>query len=107
MRTLLLTLGTLALVGCKGFHPVGPLAKQLPITQQGKPIPNTTEAASSAARVPAVKPTPPTMYVQPEEVNADNARQAAAKLSAEVEKDAKSSVNAPVTVEVSRVKGRR
>jgi hypothetical protein len=99
--------GTLALVGCKGFHAVGPLAKQPPITQQGKPLPNATPAASAAARVPAVKPTPPTMYVQPEEVTADNARESAAKLGAELGVDAQTPVNAPVTVEVSRIPGRR
>jgi hypothetical protein len=106
VRTLLLALGTLALVGCKGFHPVGPLAKQPPITQQGKPMPNTTPAASAAARVPAVKPTPPTMYVQPEDVNPDNARQMATRFGAELEADSKAP-NAPVTVEVSRIQGRR
>jgi hypothetical protein len=98
--------GTLALVGCKGFHPVGPLAKQSPLTQQGKALPNATPNASTAARVPAVKPTPPTMYVQPDDVNADNARQVAAKFGAELEADSKAP-NVPVTVEVSRIQGRR
>jgi hypothetical protein len=40
--------------------------------------------------------------VTPEEIDASNARAIAAKLANELETDRKASVNAPVTVEVSR-----
>lgn len=110
MRTLLFTAGifsVLALAGCKGIHPVGPLAKKVPITQQGKELPKApadTDAVASS-RVPAVKPTPPTMSVKPEDVDVTNARAMAAKLDTEIATDLSKSVNAPQTVEISRVKG--
>lgn len=110
MRALLFAfgvLGVLALTGCKGFHPVGPLAKKVPITQQGKELPAapTDTTASASSRVPAVKPTPPTMLVKPEDVDATNGRASAAKLSTELTTDSQNTVNAPVTVQISRVKG--
>ncbi len=101
MKTLLFALGTVALVGCSGLKPVGPLAKQVPITQQGQPIPGVTDAA---ARPPALKPTPPSLFVSPSEVTAASAYDAASKLAAEVNADSKATANAPVTVEVSRVR---
>ncbi len=106
MRMLLLAVATLALVGCKGFHAVGPLARQQPIVEQGKPLPSKPRATGKAARVPEVKPTPPTMYIQPDDVNLENPRESAAKLEAELGKDSQAPANAPVTVEVSRIQGR-
>lgn len=104
MKTLLFALGALSLVGCSGLKPVGPLAKQVPITQQGQPIPGVTDAA--AAKPPALKPTPPSLFVTPSEVTAASAYDAAGKLAAEVNADSKATANAPVTVEVSRVRTR-
>jgi hypothetical protein len=104
MKTLFFALGALALVGCSGLKPVGPLAKDVPITQQGKPIPGVTP--DPAARAPAVRPTPPTMYVTPGDVNPDNPYLAAGKLSSEIAADSKATSNAPVTAEVSRIQGR-
>jgi hypothetical protein len=104
-KAVLFALGTLALVGCSSFKPVGPLAKQVPITQQGQPLPNAPQDA--AAKAPALRPTPPTMYVTPGEVNANNAHAAAARLAEELSADNKATVNAPVTAEVSRIKGGR
>jgi hypothetical protein len=103
VKTLLFALGTLALVGCKtNLTPVGPFAKEVPITQQGKPLPGVPEPA---AKPPAIRPAPPTMYVTPGEVTADNPYVAAGKLTSELSADSKVSPNSPVTVEVSRVKG--
>jgi hypothetical protein len=86
---------------------VGPLAKKVPITQQGKELPKAPADAnaSASARVPAVKPTPPTMSVNPGDVDVTNARAMAAKLDTEITTDSNKSVNAPLTVEISRVKG--
>lgn len=100
MKTLLFALCVLALVGCKGLKPVGPLAKEVPITQQGQPLQN-----APVSRAPALKPTPPTMFVKPDDVNTSNANAIASQLAAELQADMKSAVNGPVTVEVSRVKG--
>lgn len=103
MKTLLFALAALALVGCNTtFKPVGPFAKEVPITQQGKPLPGVPEPV---AKAPAIRPTPPTLYVTPGDVTADNPYAAASKLTSELGVDSKATPNAPVTVEVSRVKG--
>ena len=106
MRMLLFALCTLALVGCKemGLRPVGPLAKNLPITQQGKPLKNAEPAPDAvASKAPAVKLAPPTMNVTPGEVTTDNAHLLAQKLSSELTTDSKATANVPVTAEVSKV----
>ena len=102
MKTLLFALGTLALIGCSGLKPVGPLAKDVPITQQGRPLPNT---APDPVTVPAVRPTPPTILVMPADVTADNPYIAASKLTNELSTDGKPTPNSPVTAEISRYKG--
>lgn len=101
MKALLFALGTLALVGCKtpALKPVGPLAKDVPLVQRGQPLP-------PAAPAPAVRPTPPTAFVAPGDVSA-NPHDAANRLTAELTADSKTAVNAPVTAEVSRIKGRQ
>ncbi len=104
MKTLLFALGTLVLVGCSGLKPIGPLAKEVPITQQGKPIPGVTP--EPYAKPPAVRPASPSLYVTPSDVNPDNPYIAANKLSSELGADSKAPVNAPVTAEVSRIQGR-
>ncbi|MBM3979929.1 MAG: hypothetical protein FJ304_06530 [Planctomycetes bacterium] len=101
MKTLLFALGALALVGCNTFKPVGPLAKQVPITQQGQPIPN---APADAPKPPPVRPTPPSLLVTPADVTAENPYAAATKLASELTADGKAAANVPVTVEVSHVK---
>jgi hypothetical protein len=101
MRIVVFATAALSVMGCTTFKPVGPLVKEVPITQQGQPLPAAAYPAT-AARPPAVKPTPPTLLVTPEEIDASNARAIAAKLANELETDRKASVNAPVTVEVSR-----
>ncbi|MCS6863567.1 MAG: hypothetical protein RMJ56_03740 [Gemmataceae bacterium] len=103
MRTILFAVVILSLMGCTTFKPVGPLAPEMPITQQGQPLPAAAYPAT-AARPPAIKPTPPTLLVTPDDVEANNARAIAAKLANELEIDMKAAVNAPVTVEVSRPK---
>lgn len=105
MKTLLFAAGTLALVGCTSLKPVGPFAKEVPITQQGKPIPGVTPEPS-AVKPPSLRPTPPTMYVTPADVNPDNPYAAANKLSSEISADSKATQNAPITAEVSRIQGR-
>jgi hypothetical protein len=104
VKTLLLALATLALVGC-GIHPVGPLANHLPGggTEKAKPLPEAP--VEPLAKAPAIKPTPPTMYVTPGDVSVDNPYIAANKLTSELGVDSKSSPNVPVTAEVSRYKG--
>jgi len=102
VKTLLFALGTLALVGCAGIHPVGPMAKVLPQPQPKAPPAPPVE---TVAKVPAVKPTPPTMYVTPGEVTVDNPYVAASKLTSELAADSKTGPNAPVTAEISRYKG--
>lgn len=92
------------LVGCTGIHPVGPMAKVLP-QPAPKPAPAAPKggAPSAAAKPPAVLPTPPTALVAPDDVTAANAHALAAKLTEELDADAKATT-APVTAEVSRVK---
>jgi hypothetical protein len=107
VKTLLLALGALALVGCSNLKPVGVLSKETPLTQQGQPLPNapnTPNTPTVPARPPMVRPTPPTMNVTPNDVDPNNPYIAAGKLSAEVEIDSKSTVNVPVTAEISRYK---
>jgi hypothetical protein len=104
VKTLLFAFGTLVLVGCSGLKPVGPLAKEVPLTQQGKPLPDAPIA--STAKPPSIRPTPPTMYVTPGDVNPNNPSVAANKLTSELDTDSKASLNAPVTAEVSRIQGR-
>ena len=77
MKTFLFALGTLGLVGCSGFHMVGPFAKSPPpLTEQGKTLPSTPTAPAP----PPLRPTP-TMYVTPADVDPDNPSVAASKLS--------------------------
>lgn len=105
MRTLLFALAALALVGCKGvgFRPVGPLAKEPPMTQKGQPLPSAPAEPVASARPIANKLTPPTMIVTPGEVTADNAHVLAQKLSTELSTDSKATANLPVTAEISKV----
>ncbi len=103
MKTLFFALLALALVGCSGLKPVGPLAKDKPITQQGQPLPGAPAVAAN--RPPAMKPTPPTMYVTPGDVAPDNPIAAASKLTNELAIDSKATPNAPVMAEISRYKG--
>jgi hypothetical protein len=100
VKTTLFALGALALVGCAGMKPVGPLAKQVPLIQQGQPLPDA--AGAPAAKAPPLRPTPPTMLVTPGEVNATNAREVASKFAEELSIDNKATVNVPVTAEISR-----
>ncbi len=98
MKTLLFALGTAALVGCHSLKPSGPLASDAPKS--------AATAKSDLTPPPALKPTPPTMLVDPGAVTSATAHDAADKLTAELSADSKPSVNAPVTVEVSHIKGR-
>ena len=91
----LLAAGLTGLVGCAGMKPVGPLAKEVPIVQQGQPLPGA-QGGPTASRPPSVKPTPPTLYVTPENVNPENANAIAAKLASELEADMKPAVSGPV-----------
>lgn len=100
MKTLFAALTAAALVGCAGLQPVGPLANHLP-----KP---KTPAPAAAAKAdptppPAVKPTPPTALVSPNDVSASDPHLAAARLTNELSVDGKPPTTGPVTVEVSRV----
>ncbi|MFM8273506.1 MAG: hypothetical protein ACKODX_14430 [Gemmata sp.] len=100
MKTLLFGFGALALVGCNtAMRPVGPLAKDAPVAQQGQPV---TRANSGPPQ--AVRPTPPTMLVTPGDATAGGAADAAHKLAAELKADS-NPAKGPVTVEVSHVKG--
>jgi hypothetical protein len=101
MKALIFTFVSLSLVGCGMVRPVGPLAKQTPIIQQGQPL---TSAASDSAQPPTLRPTPPTMLITPGEVDPNNPKLAADKLSLEVDTDSKATINIPVTVQTSRVK---
>ncbi|AMV23482.1 hypothetical protein VT84_03670 [Gemmata sp. SH-PL17] len=102
MKSLLFTLGVCLLAGCNTFKPVGPFAKDAPLSQQGKPLASVPSIDPTPP--PAIAPTPPTMLVGPSDVKA-NPQEAANKLSSELGIDSKPSTTGPVTVEVSRVKG--
>ncbi len=109
MKPLLFALGTLALVGCNGLgvHPVGVLAKETPLTQQGKPLPAAPAdpgAAGPAVRAAPNRPSMPTNTVTSDSVDPNHPDVAAIKLSLEVEADSKSIVNLPATAEISRIK---
>jgi hypothetical protein len=104
VKTLFFALGALALVGCTGIHPVGPMAKIMPDSPKPAKTPPAAPA-DAVAKVPAMKPTPPTMYVTPADVNPDNPAVAANKLTSELGVDGKATPNAPVTAEFSRYKG--
>jgi hypothetical protein len=83
---------------------VGPFAKsQPPVAEQSKPLPSASTAPASPP--PPLRPTPPTMYVTPADVSADDPYAAAAKLTNELTADSKPLPNAPVTAEVSHIKG--
>ena len=103
MKALAFAIGVSVLVGCTGIHPVGPFARQQPAPKQ----PQSQPAAASdiATLQPAPRPAPPTATVLPSEVAIDPIA-AAAKLSAELEIDGKSTPNAPATAEVSVIPGR-
>ena len=103
MKTLFFATLALGLVGCSGLKPIGPLAKDKPITQQGQPLPAAAPAV--AVRAPAVRPTPPTVSVTPGDVTLDNPTAAANKLTNELAADSKATANLPVMVETSRIKG--
>jgi hypothetical protein len=94
-------MGLVVIAGCGSLKPIGPLAKDVPITQQGQPLP-TVPLASGA---PAIRPTPPSMFVTPGDVDPDNPYLAAQQLAAEYETDRKTISTAPTTVEISRIKG--
>ncbi|MCI0704125.1 MAG: hypothetical protein L0241_23965 [Planctomycetia bacterium] len=99
--TTLLALGLVVLTGCGTLKPIGPLAPEVPITQQGQPLPGAPVASSP----PAIRPTPPAMFVTPSDVDPDNPYLAAQQLAAEFEADRKTISTAPTTVEISRIKG--
>ena len=101
LKTVFLMIGLGVLAGCTTLKPIGPFAKDAPITQQGQPIPSTT----ADSRPPAVRPTPPSMLVTPDDVNPENPYIAVQKLAAEFDADRKTTSTAPTTVEVSRIKG--
>jgi hypothetical protein len=103
VKTLLFALGTFALVGCSGFHMVGPFAKNPTLADQSKALPGA--APAPAAPPPPLRPTPPSMFVTPADVSSDDPYAAAAKLTNELNADSKPVPNAPVTAEVSRYKG--
>ena len=104
MKSLILALGMASLVGCSTLKPVGPFAKETPLVQQGRPLAN---APANAAPAPALRPTPPTMLIEADDVTADSPEEAADRLTRELGIDSKTTVNAPVTAEVSRIKGRK
>jgi YD repeat-containing protein len=102
VKPLLFGLLVLALIGCNSVKPVGILSKEPPpLAQQGKPLPTGTEQA----RPPTIRPTPPTTTVTPEQVDPANPYIAAGRLTAEVDADSRSLNTAPVTAEVSRIRG--
>src|SRR5207248_1413622 len=105
MRPLLLALafaGMVGIVGCSGLQPVGPFAKQQPLTKQGQPLPGTQDAVT----VPAVRPTPPAFFVDPGDVNANTVNASIEAFNAELSADTKSIPTGPVTVETSVIRGR-
>ncbi len=102
MKALLFALAVSALVGCTGIRPVGPFAREQPVTKQPQSPPSVV--SDPASILPAPRPAPPTASVMPSEVAIDPAT-AAAKLSAELETDAKSTQNASATAEISVYRG--
>lgn len=103
MRTLLVALGALALVGCNTIKPAGIFGKSAPAPKS----PPAPAKGVDPAPPPAVRPTPPTAFVNPGDVSATNPHEAADKLTSELSIDSKPTATGPVTVEVSRVKRQR
>ncbi|QJW97970.1 hypothetical protein [Frigoriglobus tundricola] len=102
MKALLFAIGVSALVGCTGIRPAGPFVKEPSATKPAQSKPAVV--SDPAALAPAPRPAAPTALVMPSEVPIDpNA--AAAKLTTELETDAKSQQSAPAIAEVSRYKG--
>lgn len=93
-----------AVIGCSGIQPVGPLAKNGG-SSSANPKLNADGTPPDPVIIPSPTPTPPKCLVRPEEVNADNAAQIQQQLKAELEADRKTMPSVPVTAEVSEYKG--
>jgi hypothetical protein len=109
MTRLLFGLGLAAAIGCGTVQPVGPMAKMMgdkPIGAKAKAkTVKDKDAPPPPVTVPAVKPTPPLNLIYPDEVLPENPQASVQKLMNELEADRKSMPAAPMTAEVSRIKG--
>ena len=110
MKALTLGLFVIAVIGCKGVEPVGPLAKMWG-TDAPKSPPKAAKEKDAKdmppkpVTVPAVKPTPPLNYIYPDEVTPENLQESVQKLKTELDAEGKSIPSPPVTAEVSYIKG--
>jgi hypothetical protein len=102
MRLFLAGLLLFAGFGCTGLQPIGPLAPKRPVSNKAKAPENDPD---DPVTIPAPKPVPPAILIQPEDVNADNARDAAQKLAEEFDRDRESMPSVPRTAEISRIHG--
>jgi len=103
MMRIILGLGLVFAVGCKGVEAVGPLANRMQ-NAKGKPT-KENDSPPPPVTVPAVKPTPPMNLIYPDEVSAENPQASIQKLKNELESDQKNIPTPPLTAEVSRYKG--
>jgi hypothetical protein len=105
---LALALGAMA-VGCTGIHPVGPMAKMMG-PGPGKGAPGKAKGkdkdeAADPITIPAVRPTPPLNTMGPEDVSPDDPHASLHRLQQELEAEGQRTQAAPVTAEISRIKG--
>jgi hypothetical protein len=111
MTRLLFGLCLAAALGCGTVQPVGPLAKMMgnaPIGAKGKAAKEKADKDTPPppVTVPAAKPTPPLNLIYPDEVLPENPQASIQKLVNELEADRKNIPAAPMTAEVSHIKGR-
>lgn len=109
MRAYALGLLVMAVVGCKGVEPVGPLkgmwATDPPKSSKSAKEKDAKDMPPKPVTVPAVKPTPPLSYVYPDEVSLENPLESVQKLKSELDAEGKNIPSPPVTAEVSYIKG--
>ena len=88
-------------VGCMNLQPVGPLAPKRPPAKEKADERDPDDPVT----VPAPKPVPPAILIEPEQVNSDNVESAAQKLANEFDYDRKTMPSVPKTAEISRIRG--
>jgi hypothetical protein len=103
MIRIILGLGLLFAIGCKGVEAVGPFANKMQPAKGNSKKEN--DSPSPPVTVPAVKPTPPMNLIYPDEVSPENPQASIQKLKNELESDQKNIPTPPLTAEVSRYKG--
>ena len=112
MKRLIILSLIIPAIGCMGLRPVGPITQGMfePQNLPAKPGQASVSAPMAVPEIPAIgegpKPPAPTFSVDADDVNASNARAAAAKLQQEIETDIRNADLIPNYPEVSKIQRR-